>query len=63
MVMTAAVALDSSSNDRIAIQSSYKHVGGFYTGDGSTGHWAGGFALLRLGRCGQLSSSTTSPQR
>eukprot|EP00959_Pyramimonas_sp_CCMP1952_P083842 1753458-Pyramimonas_sp.AAC.1 len=37
MAKFSAIALDSTSNDRIVLEQAYKHVGGIYTGDGSTG--------------------------
>eukprot|EP00959_Pyramimonas_sp_CCMP1952_P418723 8771526-Pyramimonas_sp.AAC.1 len=37
MARFSAIALDSTSNDRIVIEQAYKKVGGIYTGDGSTG--------------------------
>eukprot|EP00959_Pyramimonas_sp_CCMP1952_P191091 3996013-Pyramimonas_sp.AAC.1 len=37
MAKFSAIALDSTSDDRIVIEQAYKRVGGIYTGDGSTG--------------------------
>ncbi|CAK0793315.1 unnamed protein product, partial [Prorocentrum cordatum] len=37
MAKFSAIALDSTSNDRIVLEQAYKHVGGIYHGDESTG--------------------------